>query len=103
MFNMDEEIYSFKWNDPDMWRAEFSGRRLIKLQKTCESCPAQWEGTLDNGAYVLVRVRHGQGRIDLDGITVASWEHKDPMQGEFSDEMLRRLLFVLNIDYEGWL
>jgi hypothetical protein len=32
---------------------------LQSLEKTCIACPAQWEGTLSDGAFFYVRYRNG--------------------------------------------
>ena len=29
------------------------------LRQTCSACPAQWEGTADDGRIIYVRFRHG--------------------------------------------
>lgn len=34
-------------------------RKVIELKRTCESCPSQWEGKLDNGHTIYIRYRHG--------------------------------------------
>lgn len=34
-------------------------RKVVELVKTCEACPAQWEGKTDDGKFVYVRYRHG--------------------------------------------
>jgi len=31
--------------------------RIKKLEKTCEACPAQWEGTLEDGRTIYIRYR----------------------------------------------
>lgn len=33
--------------------------KLVKLTKTCSGCPAQWEGTLEDGRMVYIRYRWG--------------------------------------------
>lgn len=33
--------------------------KVIKLTKTCEACPSQWEGTLEDGRMIYIRYRWG--------------------------------------------
>ena len=33
--------------------------KIIELTKTCEACPAQWEGTLEDGRMIYIRYRWG--------------------------------------------
>ena len=39
--------------------------KLRTLEKTCEACPAQWEGQLEDGRYVYVRYRWGVLRVGM--------------------------------------
>ena len=42
--------------------------QIIKIQeitKTCESCPAQWEGKTDEGKTVYIRYRWGELTIQV--------------------------------------
>lgn len=32
----------------------------MNLSLTCESCPSQWEGQLNDGTYIYVRYRFGK-------------------------------------------
>lgn len=45
--------------------------RIMEISKTCEACPAQWEGRLDDGQYIYVRFRHGRLSIKVGGPTIA--------------------------------
>jgi len=38
---------------------------VLKLKKTCLSCPSQWEGTLDDGRAVYARFRHGNLSVGI--------------------------------------
>lgn len=33
--------------------------RVVVLRQTCEACPSQWEGTLEDGRALYVRYRYG--------------------------------------------
>jgi hypothetical protein len=33
--------------------------RVTEIRKTCSACPAQWEGTLDDGRIIYIRLRWG--------------------------------------------
>lgn len=38
---------------------------VMKVTKTCEAMPAQWEGTTEDGQVVYARYRHGHLRVGL--------------------------------------
>jgi len=38
--------------------------KITELRKTCNACPAQWEGKLDDGRAVYIRYRWGVLTID---------------------------------------
>ncbi len=42
--------------------------KLVELTRTCEACPAQWEGRTDDGRYVYMRYRWGSFGFSL-GLT----------------------------------
>jgi hypothetical protein len=50
---------------------------VTALKKTCTACPAQWEGTLDDGRAIYVRYRWGQLSVgageDIDDAIKSSW------------------------------
>lgn len=46
---------------------------LVELVKTCESCPAQWEGRLIDGSSFYARARHGRFTV-----TVSKGDRPDP-------------------------
>lgn len=39
--------------------SELDKPKVIKLEKTCDACPSQWELTLEDGRMVYVRFRWG--------------------------------------------
>jgi hypothetical protein len=38
---------------------------VTELEKTCDACPAQWEGRLEDGRYIYVRFRSGHLTIGV--------------------------------------
>lgn len=79
--------------------------KSIKLKKTCIACPAQWEGTLDDGRMIYIRYRWGHLTVNvslkpttnigdaLDGPTVFD-EHpgEDSLDGSLETEEMLHLL-----------
>lgn len=45
--------------------------RVVEIKQTCGSCPEQWEGLLEDGRHVYVRVRHYRARVGV-GVTLDS-------------------------------
>lgn len=39
--------------------------RIVDVTQTCAGCPSQWDGKTDDGRYVYIRYRYGEGRIDV--------------------------------------
>jgi hypothetical protein len=39
--------------------------KIVELRHTCEACPAQWEGRLEDGRYLYVRYRWGTLQVGL--------------------------------------
>lgn len=82
--------------------------KIVQLAKTCDACPAQWEGKLEDGRFVYIRYRHGyltagagptpddalygtfaEG-VRRDGEMLYAGEHGDDLDGSMSEvEMLR--------------
>ena len=46
--------------------------RLIELTQTCEACPSQWDGRLEDGRTVYIRYRHQTLSVEV-GPTDASY------------------------------
>jgi len=38
---------------------------VLDLYKTCNACPSQWEGQLENGHYIYIRYRWGSFRVGI--------------------------------------
>lgn len=51
------------------------------LTKTCESCPAQWEGRTNDGREVYVRYRWGHLSVEIDGSVILEKEVGGPYDG----------------------
>ena len=84
---------------------------VTELKKTCESCPAQWEGRLVNGRMVYIRYRFGYLSIRISkeqtkniidavkGEEVFGVDYGDDLGGTISFETLKNLTKkVLNFD-----
>lgn len=39
--------------------------KVIRMERTCDAYPSQWEGELDDGRAVFVHYRQGRGRIGI--------------------------------------
>jgi hypothetical protein len=48
--------------------------RRIVLTRTCTACPAQWEGTYENGDILYVRYRHGHFSVNKGGSWDTMWD-----------------------------
>lgn len=73
--------------------------KIKSILKTCDACPAQWEGETEKGCEVYVRFRHGFGYIMVAsepgadvfaGETVFNWEG-EPGMGVLSYQELIEL------------
>lgn len=73
--------------------------KIVKAVQTCLACPSQWDAWTDDGKYVYMRYRHGQGRASMfdsieasekDGAwfnpdnVIASFRHGHPLDGDIS-------------------
>lgn len=70
---------------------------IVRLKKTCESCPSQWEGELDNGRFLYARYRHGCltwgfGETPRDAVSLSmempGLELGEPLDGELSTQAM---------------
>lgn len=73
--------------------------RVVRYVKTCPACPAQWEGTLDDGRMIYARYRHSELRVMIsvgpttnvddvlcEGRVVFLWTNPDhPDHGEMTE------------------
>ncbi len=69
---------------------------ILELTKTCEACPAQWEGMVAGGQHLYIRYRWGVLRCDIGEETV----YQQRVGGEYDgymedDEMQRHLADVI--------
>ena len=65
-----------------------STSRTIKvpdLRKTCESCPAQWEGVTEDRKYVYIRYRHGFLSVEVGGEEILATPHGEDWCGVMTD------------------
>lgn len=74
--------------------------KVIELEKTCEACPAQWEGQLEDGRMIYIRYRFGWLSIRVSkGVTsdireairgeeILGVEHREELDGEMGFQTL---------------
>jgi hypothetical protein len=65
--------------------------KVASLTKTCDACPAQWEGRTDKGEDVYIRYRWGSLRVDVSGATVLLLNSGDAFAGWMEFEELQQL------------
>lgn len=66
--------------------------KIVNLKQTCNACPSQWEGKLDDGRMIYIRYRWGNLTV-----TISNEETDD------IDEAIRGdLIFEKVLDDEGW-
>jgi hypothetical protein len=58
------------------------------LTKTCEACPAQWDGETILGKAVYVRYRHGILAVEVEDETTWRWRLGAPYDGWLEEEAL---------------
>jgi hypothetical protein len=80
-------------------------RKFRGTVRTCTACPSQWEGRLEDGRHVYIRLRHGHGSIgigDTKDEAVAAqdfYRWSDPYNDGFiTDWQLRQELFDASVD-----
>lgn len=67
--------------------------KLLRLKKTCEACPSQWEGELEDGRFIYIRFRWGNlgfgiGETIKDAIKNYDYGNdvgNDPLNGALLD------------------
>lgn len=64
---------------------------VTNLKKTCEACPAQWEGRSGSNS-IYIRYRHGILRADVNGVTVYENCVGEPLSGSMETNHMRRHL-----------
>jgi hypothetical protein len=64
--------------------------QLKSLTKTCDACPAQWEGETVDGGIFYARYRWGYLYVTVDGENVFELDYGGGYDGSMTtDEMLR--------------
>lgn len=48
--------------------------KIKKLAKTCEMCPSQWEGELEDGKSIIIRYRWGKLTIRTSYTEHSLWD-----------------------------
>jgi hypothetical protein len=49
---------------------------IVKIIKTCDACPTQWEGTTDKGEYVYIRYRCAHLRAGMGKTESEMWKRQ---------------------------
>lgn len=49
--------------------------RIVRLVKTCDAVPAQWEGRTDEGEDVYIRYRFGEFRVHIGPYLVSDYDN----------------------------
>ena len=77
--------------------------KVVKLEKTCRACPAQWEGKLEDGRMIYIRYRWGRLSIRVSkgaksdireairGEEILGIEHGDDLDGTMDFQTLVNL------------
>ena len=76
---------------------------VTELVQTCDSCPSQWEGRIEDGRHVYIRYRWGRlqvGIADTLDEAIRNKVHVSRLGGPFDgilsdDEMKREVSSVL--------
>lgn len=85
--------------------------KIISLEKTCETCPSQWEFQLEDTRYGYARYRWGNLTISLSliggtlreailGETILTAQLCDDLDGFLSTENFYLALKLLGFEYE---
>ena len=62
---------------------------VTELVKTCNACPAQWDGKTSDGGDLYIRYRWGYLRVDLNGETIwGAPVGEDQWDGTLNEEQL---------------
>lgn len=73
------------------------------LKKTCDSCPAQWEGRTNHGEFIYIRKRFGWLTVTVARVQYVAEEHGDEYDGSLTkEEMLevcKDLFDFSNMEY----
>ena len=63
-------------------------KKLIWLTQTCEACPSQWEGELEDSGLVYIRYRYGNLTVEVDGESILDFSFGGGMDGVMDLETL---------------
>lgn len=63
---------------------------ILSVTKTCDACPAQWEGKTVNHEKVYVRYRWGRLRVEINDRIVFSEFIGEDQDDEEEEAMLRK-------------
>jgi len=82
----------------------------IKLEKTCDACPEQYDAFYKDRNVGYIRLRYGYFRVnDFEGNTIFSKQFRDQMKGCFEDSEERErfltkakkaIAYALNVNKE---
>jgi len=62
--------------------------KIAALEQTCDACPSQWEGTLEDGTAFYVRYRGARLRIGFGETVGAAIDQMDAYTRILSNEPL---------------
>jgi hypothetical protein len=68
------DIPGYKFDEDDNLQPD-PRERIASLDHTCEACPSQWEGTLEDGTAFYVRYRGARLRIGFGQSVMAAITH----------------------------
>jgi len=66
--------------------------RIKQLMKTCDMCPAQWEGETVDGQYVYIRYRWGYLSCSINSREIYGKQLGDSLDGAMSTLAMLNLL-----------
>lgn len=69
-----------------------SNPKPIELHKTCEACPAQWEGMTSKGSHLYIRYRYGWLTCDVSNIQIFKDKMGDDLHGYMTDSEMQEAL-----------
>lgn len=88
--------------------------RVVSFRRTCNGCPAQWEGVTDDGREVYARYRWSQGDVRVaaagdksefaavNGQYVCEWQREDDDAGGFDGFLTEEELRAVTTGHVEW-
>lgn len=67
---------------------------ITKLRKTCDSCPAQWEGETSDGQQVYIRYRWGYLSVKVDPDYAVGYRAEEVVSERLGDNLDGSLSFA---------